>query len=129
MDMTVRFELFVADRDASIDFYTSVLGFQVERISDAYASLRCGQVVIGLGRLDQLPESGDGPGFTQERLAAGRGAGVEIVLETTELDAVYQRARRSRYPLAAPMKDQPWGLPDFRIADPDGYYLRITKSG
>ena len=21
---------------------------------------------------------------------------------------------------------QPWGLHDFRLADPDGYYLRIT---
>jgi lactoylglutathione lyase len=34
--------------------------------------------------------------------------------------------RRSGYPLAAPMQDRPWGLRDFRVADPDGYYLRIT---
>jgi uncharacterized glyoxalase superfamily protein PhnB len=36
------------------------------------------------------------------------------------------RVRRSGYPLAAPMQDRPWGLRDFRVADPDGYYLRIT---
>ena len=36
------------------------------------------------------------------------------------------RVRRSGYPLAAAMQDRPWGLRDFRVADPDGYYLRIT---
>jgi lactoylglutathione lyase len=51
---------------------------------------------------------------------------VEIVLETPDLDALYERVRRSGYPLAAAMQDRPWGLRDFRVADPDGYYLRIT---
>jgi uncharacterized glyoxalase superfamily protein PhnB len=51
---------------------------------------------------------------------------VEIVLETTDLDTLYERVQRSRYPLAAPLQDRPWGLRDFRITDPDGYYLRIT---
>jgi lactoylglutathione lyase len=125
-EMTVRFELFVADRDRSIDFYTTVLGFEVERSGESYSSMRCGSVTIGLGRQQDLPPSGEGPGFTRQRLARDRGAGVEIVLETPELDAVYQRVRQHGYPLAAPMKDQPWGLRDFRIADPDGYYLRIT---
>jgi lactoylglutathione lyase len=124
--MTIRFELFVADRDKSVDFYTSVLGFEVNRLEESYASLTCGYVTLGLGRQAELPESGDGPGFTQERLARETGAGVEIVLETPDLDALYERVRRSGYPLAAPMQDRPWGLRDFRVADPDGYYLRIT---
>jgi lactoylglutathione lyase len=24
--------------------------------------------------------------------------------------------------------DRPWGLRDFRVVDPDGYYLRITHT-
>jgi hypothetical protein len=24
------------------------------------------------------------------------------------------------------LREQPWGLHDFRLADPDGYYLRVT---
>ena len=124
--MTIRFELFVADRDQSVDFYTSVLGFEVNRLDESYASLTCGHVTLGLGRQAALPESGDGPGFTQERLARDHGAGVEIVLETPDLDALYERVRRSGHPLAAPMQDRPWGLRDFRVTDPDGYYLRIT---
>ena len=125
-EMTIRFELFVADRDRSVDFYTSVLGFEVQRLDEAHALLTCGQVTLGLGRQADLPETGDGPGFTQERLRRDHGAGVEIVLETTDLDLLYERVRRSRYPLAAGMQDRPWGLRDFRVADPDGYYLRIT---
>jgi lactoylglutathione lyase len=26
----------------------------------------------------------------------------------------------------SPLKTQDWGLRDFRVLDPDGYYLRIT---
>jgi lactoylglutathione lyase len=124
--MTIRFELFVADRDKSVDFYTSVLGFEVRRLDESYAMLTCGGVVLGLGRQADLPETGEGPGFTQQRLARDRGAGVEIVLETPDLEALYERVQRSGYQLAAPMQDRPWGLRDFRVADPDGYYLRIT---
>jgi hypothetical protein len=29
-------------------------------------------------------------------------------------------------PLAATLTDQPWGLRDFSVVDPDGYYLRVT---
>jgi hypothetical protein len=28
--------------------------------------------------------------------------------------------------LVEPPLDRPWGLRDFRVADPDGYYLRVT---
>jgi lactoylglutathione lyase len=124
--MTIRFELFVADRDKSVDFYTSVLGFEVRRLDESYAMLTCGDVVLGLGRQADLPETGEGWGFTQQRLNRDRGAGVEIVLETPDLEALYERVQRSGYQLAAPMQDRPWGLRDFRVADPDGYYLRIT---
>jgi lactoylglutathione lyase len=124
--MTIRFELFVADRDKSVDFYTSVLGFEVRRLDESYAMLTCGDVTLGLSRQADLPETGEGPGFTQQRLARDHGAGVEIVLETPDLDALYERVQRSGHTLAALMQDRPWGLRDFRVADPDGYYLRIT---
>lgn len=126
MQMTIRFELFVSDRDKSVDFYTSVLGFEVRRLDESYAMLTCGGVVLGLSRQSDLPETGEGPAFTQQRLNRDHGAGVEIVLETPDLAALYERVQRSGYQLAAPIQDRPWGLRDFRIADPDGYYLRIT---
>lgn len=126
--MRLRLELFVADIDASIRFYTEVLGYRVVRHEEDYASLRRGAAVLGLGPVAKLPQDGDGPGFTQARLAGDRGAGVEIVLEVPELDAVYEQARAAGAEIAEPPTRRPWGLRDFRLADPDGYYVRVTTA-
>ena len=123
--MRLRLELFVDDLDTSIAFYAGI-GFAVERREHDYASLRWGDVVLGLGPIAKLPPSGPGPGFTQERLANDRGAGVEIVLEVPDLDVAHAAVRAAGHELAEEPADQPWGLRDFRLTDPDGYYLRIT---
>ncbi|MEV4706317.1 VOC family protein [Actinoplanes sp. NPDC049316] len=126
--MRLRMELFVDDLDTSIAFYAGTLGFEVTRRSDDYVSLRRGSVVFGLGPAAKLPEHGDGPGFTRQRLAAGRGAGVEIVLEVDspgQVTALHERCRQQGVVVEG-LQPRPWGLQDFRVADPDGYYLRIT---
>ena len=123
--MRLRIELFVDDLDTSIGFYAA-LGFAVERREHDYASLRWGDAVIGLGPIAKLPSDGPGPGFTQERLAGVRGAGVEIVLVVDDLDTALAAVHAAGHALAEPPQDRPWGLRDFRLTDPDGYYLRIT---
>src|SRR3712207_5346569 len=110
--MRLRLELFVDDLDRSVDFYRRVLGFHLVRQDPGYASLCNGAVVLGLGSAAGLPER--------------RGAGVEVVLEVDDLEAAYERVRRAGVrPVEAP-RERPWGLRDFRILDPDGYYLRVT---
>ena len=126
--MRLRLELFVADMDASVRFYTDVLGYRVVRRDEGYASLRRGAAVLGIGPIAKLPADGGGPGFTQARLAGDRGAGVEIVLEVPDLDAVYEQAVAAGAAIAEPPRRQPWGLRDFRLADPDGYYVRVTTA-
>jgi lactoylglutathione lyase len=32
----------------------------------------------------------------------------------------------ARAEIAEPIAERPWGLRDFRLADPDGYYWRVT---
>ena len=113
--MGLRLELFVQDMDASVDFYRRALGFDLLRRDPAYASLRSDTATIGLG-----PASGQAAEET-------RGLGVETVLEVDGVQAYEERVRASGYRVSEPLSDRPWGLTDFRVYDPDGYYLRITS--
>ena len=125
--MSLRLELFVVDMDIAIRFYRDVLSFALLRREPDYASLRHGEVVFGLGPVAKLPAAGGY--FTQSRLAQERGLGVEIVLEVDDVGAAHDAVRASGHPILEPLQDRPWGLTDFRVADPDGYYLRITSRG
>ena len=124
--MRVRLELFVEDMEESIGFYTRVLGFEVARNEPGdYASLQNGDVVLGIGPISKLPEE-DGY-FTREIASSRRGLGVEIVLEVEDVDEWHRRVVASGHPVLEPPQKRPWGLKDFRIVDPDGYYLRLTS--
>ncbi len=123
--IALRLELFVDNMDSSIDFYCRVLGFHVDRREPDYASLRSGNVVLRLGPISKLPEE-DGY-FTRARLANDRGAGVEIVLEVDDVLEFHERFGASGHPVLHALQARPWALTDFRINDPDGYYLRITS--
>ncbi len=116
----------VTDLDRSKRFYQEVLGFVLRRHEPGeYASLERGQVVLGLGPIAKLPATSGY--FTRNRLAQERGLGVEVVLEVDDVNAMFERVRRSGHLILEPLQERPWGLTDFRIADPDGYYLRITS--
>jgi heme-degrading monooxygenase HmoA/predicted enzyme related to lactoylglutathione lyase len=121
--MRLRVELFVTDLDTSVAFYTDVLGFRLARADDGYRSLERGVVVVGLGPRTDDPRRDD----------TAHGTGVELVLEVdggpAAVDALHERVRASGYPVAAGPADRPWGLRDFRVEDPDGYYWRVTHAG
>lgn len=53
------------------------------------------------------------------------GYGVEIVMQISNLKEFYEEVK-SFAEIVEPLTMQPWGLEDFRIVDPVGYYIRIT---
>jgi lactoylglutathione lyase len=121
---TLRLELFVVDLPASLDFYRRVLGFEPGlRQTGGYTPLAKGSVRIALNPRSDLAD--DHP----LRMAAGErpGLGVEIVLEVEDIVAMHQRVVSQSWPLSGELSQQPWGLTDFRVADPDGYYWRVTS--
>jgi lactoylglutathione lyase len=125
-EAVLRLELFVEDMAASIDFYTQVLAFEVVRHElEDYASLRWGNAVLGIGPVAKLPE--EGGYFSRDISSYRRGLGVEIVLEVDDVEEWRARVGASGHQILEPLQDRPWGLRDFRIFDPDGYYLRITS--
>jgi lactoylglutathione lyase len=124
--MGLRLELFVEDMGESVSFYRRVLGFQVVREERGdYASLRSGDILLGIGPISRLPER-EGY-FTRGIASQRRGLGVEIVMEVDDLTAAHRRVLDSGHPVFEPPQQRPWGLWDFRIVDPDGYYLRVTS--
>ncbi len=53
-----------------------------------------------------------------------RGYGVEIVIMVNDIDSYYEKVKDFAN-VVEPLVLQPWGLKDFRTADPFGYYLRF----
>lgn len=43
------------------------------------------------------------------------------------LEKVYQRCLDRNYPIEVDVEEYPWDMRGFKIADPDGYFLRITS--
>ena len=103
MEMTLRCEIFPDDLGAVVDFYSRVLRFEITKdqrdLPAAYVALRRGNVLIGALR-------GEATGARAARLPP--------------------RGVAAGWPIADDLRDRPWGLTDFRIIDPAGYYLRIT---
>ena len=123
--MSLRLELFVSDLQKSVEFYTRVLGFERLEGQADYVPVRSGSVVFGLGPAENLSKRHY---FNPELQTARRGLGAEIVLEVDDVQAFFAKVKASGYKqIVSPLRAQSWGLTDFRVADPDGYYLRITS--
>lgn len=122
-DAAFRLELFVDDLPASIIFYSRVLGFSMgEQQPDGYTPMTRGDVTVSLNLRANLPDDHPIQANPGERL----GRGIELVLEVQGIAAVLAQVRSTGWPLSSPLQEQPWGLSDFRVLDPDGYYWRIT---
>lgn len=55
-----------------------------------------------------------------------RGYGVEIVIMVEDIDTYYKKVKEFTN-VVEDLKMQDWGLKDFRVEDPFGYYLRFTQ--
>jgi lactoylglutathione lyase len=127
----VRFELFVDDVERSLAFYGTVLGLRPSPGYDphGYVPVSAGQVRIGLQRSSALPAEHH---FRPAHFAGPRGVGVEIVVEVDDVDAAFARAQDAAVAHGGqiePLATRPWGQSDFRLIDPDGYYVRVTSTG
>lgn len=118
----LRLELFVENVEQSVRFYQDVLGFtEPARASDAsYRSLCLDNLRVAVQDIRALE--------AQHPLAkpGQRGLGVEFVLEVPDVQAVHAQATVHAEGVTA-LCEQTWGLTDFRVTDPDGYYWRVTS--
>lgn len=122
-DASLRVELFADDAERTAEFYQQVLGFDREAGATDYISMRLGGILIGIGRNDKLPDSHP----IRRREGERGGLGVELVMEVEDVDMAYASVQASGYPIASSIAERPWGLRDFRLVDPNGYYIRVTS--
>lgn len=115
-----KFELFVTDASEAVRFY-EVLGFSVAHTkADGYSTLRSGSTVVALSPV---------PWWLPLRLAAFLRyppIGTEIVLYTDRLEELREKLVAAGHG-PGEIALQPWGDRDFRVTDPDGYYIRVSE--
>ncbi|MFN8590123.1 MAG: VOC family protein [Thermomicrobiales bacterium] len=118
--------LAVKDIDASVKFYTEVLGFSTaftlpgEDGKLVHASIGRGDTYLMFSRLD--------PGHPHDQGPLGRGVVLYAsVNDDDDIDAYFERAKRGGAQIMQEPTDQFWGHRDWGIADPDGYLIWVSK--
>jgi lactoylglutathione lyase len=110
----------VNDLGKSLAWYRDVLGFRVEERYEREGNL------VGVG----LQAGGVFFMLGQDDWKKGRdrkkGEGFRIYCMTTQdVDAIAKRIRAAGGTLDQEPRDQPWGMRDFSLTDPDGYKITI----
>ena len=117
-------EFFVSDVERSLAFYKS-LGFDVAKRYDDWILLRRGDIKLALQGDAHAVE---GPHyFTPHIQRTPRGTGVEVSIQVADVDAEFIRAKTAGLNIVKGIQDRPWKARDFRLADPDGYFIRMTS--
>ena len=114
-----------SDIQASLDFYTNTLDFEVlqapdpdpESFMSMYAHLKRGESAIHLSQ-----HAGDGV------------FGSVIYVRVSDLDGIYRTFRRNGLKtqeasgITMEPVEQTWGMKEFYVADPDGNRIRFGQS-
>lgn len=128
MQNTAVIELHVPDFEKVKDYYGK-LGFQVMR--EPSPQDKKGYLVLKMednllcfwAGNEQVYEQSY---FKQFPRNTKRGYGVEIIIMVTDIERYYERVKDLAN-VVEPLAVRAWGLKDFRVEDPFGYYLRITS--
>ena len=121
------------DPDAAVTFYRDVLGFEV-RLDVGYEGMRW----ITVGPVDQpdtsivlTPPAVD-PGLTEDERRIifemmAKGTYATLVLQTDDLDSLFERLQATDAEVVQEPTDQPYGIRDCAFRDPAGNLVRIQE--
>lgn len=110
-------ELDCRDLADHIAFFKGVGGFEVNRRDGNFVILRSPR-----GELLLNGKGGEGKPVRYQ------GPRVEIGLVVEDLDQAFAHAKEHKgWTIQAGIVRQSWGVRDFRVFTPEGYYLRVTE--
>ncbi|MED2186006.1 VOC family protein [Bacillus wiedmannii] len=121
--MHFRLELFVEDLQKSIRFYEEILGLAFSKKNETGAMVKLEDLALLLTPDYILNENH----YLKKGGLNPKGKGVEVIIVFDNIEQLYQHVLEKNYPVESNLKTQSWGMKDFRIVDPDGYYLRLTS--
>ena len=114
---SIAAHLYVRDLDASIDFFTTKLGFTVDFVygdPPFYAQVSRDNAHLALRSMDE-PVFAAGLREREELLSAS------ITLATTgEIEQLFLGYQAAGVPIAQPLRTEPWAAKTFIVKDPDG---------
>jgi len=99
--------------DASRDFYTGLLGFQVAMDLDWILTLV--SPTNPTAQLSVVREDATAPVVAQ------------LTVEVADVDAVHAQAVRRGVELVYPLTEEPWGVRRFFVKDPNGVVLNTAS--
>jgi catechol 2,3-dioxygenase-like lactoylglutathione lyase family enzyme len=124
-------ELYVTNFQKSRDFYTNVLGFNIDyqREEEGFAFLSLGKAQL---MIDEIGQTRTWHTATFE-YPLGRGINFQIKVEN--IDQIYQKLKKNNVRLFLEMEEK-WyrknnkevGNKQFLVQDPDGYLLRFAQN-
>jgi lactoylglutathione lyase len=121
MPASLRIEVFPASLTTFLDFYTRILDFKLLKQKGTYVYLNRDNIYIGAIETPTAETLSERAKYRQPF------KGVEIVFEVDDLVTERDRVVEAGWKLEKDIERQEWGLEDFRLVDPDGYYIRITN--
>ncbi|GAA5065164.1 catechol 2,3-dioxygenase-like lactoylglutathione lyase family enzyme [Thermocatellispora tengchongensis] len=110
----------VDDLAASINFFTTHLGFHESVAATGFVTLTrpdSADIVLVARGSRMLP------GSVREQ----RPAGVMVYFGISDVVAEYERLRREGVPIAAPLREEPWGERLFQLTDPNGIVIQFVE--
>jgi catechol 2,3-dioxygenase-like lactoylglutathione lyase family enzyme len=97
----------VVSLDASLAYYTDVLGFHVQWRNGGFASVHRGRASLMLSEGDQGHP------------------GTWVWLGVSDADALHEELRGRGAVIRHPPTNYPWGSRELHVSDPDGHVLRL----
>jgi lactoylglutathione lyase len=122
---TMTPNLVVADMQRSITFYRDVVGFDLVRTvpDDApfdFAWMQSGPVNVFLNAIDAVRK--ESPALVDRPI----GGSLTLYFVVEDVDGLFTALRDKAAVVMAPTT-QPYGMREFAVTDPDGYFLTFAQ--
>ena len=112
--------------DDYVAFFKEVMDFKVTERKGQFVSMRTNLAELLLVDPEMIPA---GHPFHNKLTGSGQGLGVEMGFVVADVDKAYAAAvKHEGFKISSAIALRPWGVRDFRVLSPDGYYFRFTEA-